>query len=61
MAKSKNLSKTQVIRVNEPPRIATLNFGKKPGVFSGGRSVGPRTNVILPPIRITQNKGGGGK
>lgn len=61
VSKSKGKPKTPAIEVIEPPKIPTLNFGKRPSIFSGGRPGNPRGQVTLPTVRITQNKGGGGK
>ena len=48
-----------VIEVTEPPKIPTLNFGKRSSIFGGG---GFGKAQFKPPApRITQNKGGGGK
>lgn len=64
MAK-KDASETKKIAVNEPPPIPRESiFGKKPSIFSGGgvQNKGFSGTRFTPPqIRITQNKGGGGK
>jgi hypothetical protein len=52
----------ETIEVTEAPKIPTLNFGKRPSIFSGGvRGNSPRGQFVPPTARITQNKGGGGK
>ena len=47
------------------PKNPSLGFGKKPSLFSGNKGFGVKTppgaRFIPPQIRITQNKGGGGK
>lgn len=49
-------SKTSVI-----PKLPSMNFGKKPMGFGGmSRGFTPKS-VNLPPVRVTQNKGSGGK
>jgi hypothetical protein len=61
VAKSKKAENPDLIKVNEPPKIPTLNFGGRPSIFSPGGSQSPKGQIALPQIRITQNKGGGGK
>ncbi len=45
-------------------KIPTLNFGKRPSMFSGGRGFQikmPGTRFVPPVARVTQSKGAGGK
>jgi len=43
------------------PKLPSLNFGKKPMGFGGmNRGTTPKS-FIPPPVRVTQNKGSGGK
>lgn len=43
------------------PKLPSLNFGKKPmGFGSMNRGVTPKS-FVPPPVRVTQNKGSGGK
>jgi hypothetical protein len=43
------------------PKLPSLNFGKKPMGFGAiNRGVTPKS-FIPPPVRVTQNKGSGGK
>lgn len=64
MAK-KDANDRKEIVVNEPPPIPRESiFGKKPSGFGGGgiQNKGFSGTRFTPPqIRITQNKGGGGK
>jgi hypothetical protein len=65
MAK-KDVSDRKEIVVNEPPPIPRQSiFGKKPSIFSGGSGIQNKgfsgTRFTPPQIRVTQNKGGGGK
>ncbi|HKC04662.1 MAG TPA: hypothetical protein VKC54_02215 [Patescibacteria group bacterium] len=52
--------KMETIKVTEPPKIP-MGFGKKTSVFSGGRGNNSRGQFVPPTMRVTQNKGGGGK
>jgi len=43
------------------PKLPSLNFGKKPiGFGSLNRGATPKS-FVPPPVRVTQNKGSGGK
>ncbi len=43
------------------PKLPSLNFGKKPMGFGGlNKGVTPKS-FVPPPVRVTQNKGSGGK
>jgi len=59
MAKSKEPVKTDLKSL---PKLPSLNFGKRgpvlPGQINSGLS--PKS-FIPPPVRVTQNKGSGGK
>ena len=59
MTKSK-IQTAETIKVTEPPKIP-MGFGKKPSMFSGGKGSAPRGQFVPQTVRITQNKGGGGK
>gem|GEM_PF-5596322 len=54
-------AKIQTIAVTEPPKIPTLSFGKRPSGFGGGPKGSGRGQFVPQTVRITQNKGGGGK
>lgn len=43
------------------PKLPSMNFGKKPAGFGSlSRGLTPKS-FIAPPVRVTQNKGSGGK
>ncbi|KKQ92346.1 MAG: hypothetical protein UU16_C0003G0026 [Candidatus Woesebacteria bacterium GW2011_GWA2_40_7] len=45
-------------------KIPTLNLGKRPSMFSGGRGFQikmPGARFVPPVVRVTQSKGAGGK
>ncbi|HKB88829.1 MAG TPA: hypothetical protein VKC53_04230 [Patescibacteria group bacterium] len=52
-------SKTQEIK------LPTLSFKGTPSMFSGGKALNNRSfnkpSFVPPVVRVTQNKGGGGK
>lgn len=62
MAKTED-NKSQ--NTSSPPVPGGSIFGKKPSIFSGGKNFQGKgfsgTRFTPPQIRITQNKGGGGK
>lgn len=41
------------------PKRPSMNFGKKP-VFGAITKVATPKSFVPPPVRVTQNKGGGG-
>ena len=48
-------------KVSSVPKLPSLNFGKKPMGFGAmNRNLTPKS-FIPPPVRVTQNKGSGGK
>ena len=62
MTKSKAQAETK--SMGTVPKLGSSIFSKKPSMFSGNRGVAGKPAVktfIPPPIRVTQNKGGGGK
>lgn len=43
------------------PKLPSMNFGKRQAGFIGGSRTTTPKSFILPPVRVTQNKGSGGK
>lgn len=43
------------------PKFPSLNFGKKPTNFGSINRGSTPKSFIPPPVRVTQNKGSGGK
>lgn len=46
---------------NSVPKLPSLNFGKKPMGFGSMNKGSTPKSFIPPPVRVTQNKGSGGK
>ena len=42
------------------PKLPSMNFGKKPMFGTVNRGATPKS-FVPPPVRVTQNKGSGGK
>lgn len=62
MANTKQQDENNLPAGRQVPKRPSLNFGKKPSAFagSGNRGLTPKS-FIPPPVRVTQNKGSGGK